>query len=97
MYLISKLLLNSLYGRFGINPNLEKHVIASKVDIEKRLSKETAYLDDLIDLGDFSMCTFDNNTNKSSNSNVAIAAFVTAYSRIIMSQYKNSKDFDLFY
>ena len=97
MYLIAKMLLNSLYGRFGINPNLEKHIIASKKDIDNKLKTDTAYLDDLIDLDDFVICTFDNSNTRNVNSNVAIASFVTAYARILMSKFMNLNHIKLFY
>lgn len=31
-YIIAKLLLNTLYGRFGMNPNCEKHLIIDNKD-----------------------------------------------------------------
>ena len=97
-YVIAKLFLNSLYGRFGLNPSLNKHLIANKKDIEKKLqsSKTFASLEERIDLGDFSMCSFHSNRSNIS-SNVAIASFVTAYARVIMSQYLNRKDLLVYY
>jgi hypothetical protein len=32
-YIISKLLMNSLYGRLGMNPEMEKHLIVSDNEI----------------------------------------------------------------
>ena len=29
-YVISKLMLNSLYGRFGMKPNLDKYIISNR-------------------------------------------------------------------
>lgn len=53
---------------------------------------------DLIDLGDFSMYFYSVISNKSNvNSNVAIASFVTAYSRIHMSKFMNRDDITLLY
>ena len=40
MYVISKLLLNSLYGRFGLNPTLDKFIITTKKDIENKLKSD---------------------------------------------------------
>ena len=88
--------MNSLYGRFGLNPSLNKHLIANKKDIEKDLKKTLPYLDDKIDLGNFSLYSYQNNkTNISSN--VAIASFVTAYARIIMSRFLNKSGYEVFY
>ena len=38
MYTLSKLLLNSLYGRFGLNPLLDKYMITTTKDMEKKLN-----------------------------------------------------------
>ena len=39
MYLISKLLMNSLYGRFGMNPELKVHEIIRDSEIDSFISK----------------------------------------------------------
>ena len=96
MYLISKMLMNSLYGRFGLNPALPKHIISTKKDIEVKLEKELHNLEDRIDFGKYSLCSFDNNKSNV-NSNVAIAAYVTAYARVLMSRFMNRSDLTLFY
>ena len=33
MYLISKLLMNSLYGKFGMDPNMLTHIIINNAEI----------------------------------------------------------------
>ena len=95
MYTISKLLLNSLYGRFGLNPKLDKYMITSKKDMENKLKKELPYLEERVDFGNLSMCSFHSKNYNSSN--VAIAIFVTAYARVHMSSFKNLKGFSLYY
>ena len=75
MYTISKLLLNSLYGRFGLNPLLDKFMITTRKDMENKLKSDLPYLEERIDFGNLSMCSFHNKSNNSSN--VAIASFVT--------------------
>lgn len=95
MYTLSKLLLNSLYGRFGLNPILEKFMITSKKDMINKLKKDLPYLEERIDFGDISMCSFHNKPHNSSN--VAIASFVTAYARIHMSHFFNVKGLLIYY
>lgn len=107
MNLIAKLLMNSLYGRFGLNPNLPVTNIISNKDMDNKLSKynENSAIVDVEPLGDhfivsemntridnkISSLLFDNNIN------VAIAAAVTAIARVFMSQFKNSDKFELYY
>ena len=95
MYTISKLLLNSLYGRFGLNPKLDKYMITSKKDMENKLAKDLPFLEERIDFGNLSMCSFHGKSINSSN--VAIAIFVTAYARTYMSQFFNVKGLSLYY
>ena len=95
-YTIAKLFLNSLYGRFGLNPSLNKHIIAKKSDLDLKYSNLLHELEDKIDLDNFSMCSFNNN-KQHIISNVAIASFVTAYARIMMSEFKNKKDLLIYY
>ena len=95
MYTISKLLLNSLYGRFGLNPLLDKFMITTRKDMENKLKSDLPYLEERIDFGNLSMCSFHNKSNNSSN--IAIASFVTAYARINMSYFKNVKGFSIYY
>ena len=95
MYTLSKLLLNSLYGRFGLNPLLYTFLISSKKDMENKIKNELPSLEERIDFGDFSMCSF--HSTKFASSNVAIASAITAYARIEMSVLKNRDDIKLFY
>ena len=98
MNLISKLLLNSLYGRFGMDDdfntikiinqkeliNLEKSDI--KFDFIKQLKSNY-----LISYNKPKELKHDYDSNKEThNINIAIAAAVTAYARIHMSQFKNN-------
>jgi hypothetical protein len=93
MYLISKLFLNSLYGRFGMSPYLVDHIVLDCSKFEKFAEK---YI--IIDCIDFLngklLVTYDpilltddpQNTNVPKVS-VAIASAITAYSRILMTPY----------
>jgi DNA polymerase type B, organellar and viral len=99
-YIISKLLLNTLYGRFGMNPCLEKHKIIK--------SSEIYYFEKMYNLID----SLDLNNGKElvtytgfeeedifyiPSVSVSIAASVTSYARVLMSQYKNNSNFNLYY
>ena len=93
-------MLNSLYGRFGMNDNFANITI---IDKDLYPDFENKYLDnivDKIDLGDWllifyqSPCEQDNEIH---NVSIAIAAAITAYSRIHMSQFKNNPGIILYY
>ena len=93
-YIISKLLLNSLYGRFGMNENATQHAFINEdesfeyyrkfevVDvIEIENGKELiSYIDNSIDTED---------NYKLLNISIPVASAITAYSRIVMYSYKN--------
>ena len=94
MYGISKLLLNSLYGRFGLNPSLPDTIFV-KADQIVKLAK----LNIEIDFGNYKLASSFGMLPLSiaGESNVGIAAAVTAYARIHMSQFKNNPNFNLYY
>lgn len=101
---IAKLLMNSMYGRFGMHTLNQETVIVSSSELTQ-LSKAYQILDEKY-LGDKVLVTYTSlipapkiGTNHSiepikelargvGNTNVAIASAVTAYSRIIINQYK---------
>jgi len=102
MNLICKLLLNSLYGRFGMDDSFIFSQIISKKDypnFEKQKGFKES-IQDLIDLGDNYLVQLKNpqvgiktdldNGFETHNVNIAIAAAVTAYARVHMSQFKNN-------
>jgi hypothetical protein len=102
MYTISKLFLNSLYGKFGMNPDKPLHKIVDSNELEDL----TSNLDiiSFLQLKNNKMFITYKNSNEneednynSLNINVSIAAAVTAYGRIHMSQFKNSNKFELYY
>ena len=89
-------MMNSLYGRFGLNPALPSHKFVNKSDLLELIKKDLYKLEEVLDIDNYSLLSIAK--NKSSDiGNIAIALFVTSYSRIIMSKFKNSKDFNLFY
>ena len=106
MNYISKLFLNSLYGRFGMEDLLIYSYIINKDDY-LNFEKQNESIIDVIDLGknylvsvkkpNVELKTNLDNGFETHNINVAVASAITAYARIHMSQFKNRKDFKLFY
>lgn len=99
LYFISKLFLNSLYGRFGMNTQCitTKIIDADQLDalMDKNVIDNISHLDGdkiMIDILDPSI-DYDSDMSKNnfrqSKSNVAIASAITAYSRININGYKN--------
>ena len=98
MYLISKLLMNSLYGRFGMKSELKIHEIVKTSDIQGLQAKygelslvEWKLTDDLSLVShpaplEITAHNFWNDEFHN-NINIAIAASVPAYARTIMNYY----------
>ena len=85
-YTISKLLMNSLYGRFAMDPHLLSHQIVNEIDHSKPY-------EDVIELKNKYLITYyDEKQTNTMNINIAIGLSVTAYARIIMSIFKNNLD-----
>jgi hypothetical protein len=106
MYLIAKLLMNSLYGRFGMAQELPEHIILSNQDIENLSSNNKISIIDIIDLhnGKSLVSITNNDPNKeelledsNKDINISIAAAVTAYSRIHMSKYLGDPSLNICY
>jgi hypothetical protein len=90
MYTISKLLMNSLYGKFGIHQELPNYQIVKTND--DSLNKL-----DNISLGNgYELVNFEGDTTNP-QSNVAIATAITAYARIHMSKFFNDPNNPIFY
>jgi hypothetical protein len=90
-YLIAKLLLNSLYGRFGMKPSLNNHKIIDKDLLSNLISSDSLHLeniDTVTYLGEKAMVTYLNEYTKTSNTNIAIALGVAANARVDMSLFK---------
>jgi len=100
MNLICKFLLNSLYGRFGMDDSFTYTKIKDKKDYLKFESKYKESILKIIEMGDNYMVkiknsntqlkTLLNNGTETHNVSIGIAAAVIAYSRVIMSQFKNN-------
>jgi len=104
---IAKLLMNSLYGRFGMMdsfPNIEIMDVSDFIKFEEGFSDDIM---DFIELDNKIMVihrshqidvnTLLNGHKENHNVSIAIASAITAYARIHMSQFKNNSDFNLFY
>jgi DNA polymerase type B, organellar and viral len=99
-YIISKMLLNSLYGRFGMTPEIENHMILSNNEALKIYNKY-----EVRNVCDFNngrelLSYFDGNISeqrKNLNISIPISLAVTSYARIHMSQFKTMKDINLYY
>jgi hypothetical protein len=103
-YLISKLLLNSLYGRLGMSPYAENHLIINNstnlnefsnfnitnvIDL-KNGKQLLSFVKDpsFYDLEDF---------NNIKNISVVVSSIVTASARIYMSKFKTDKNLNIYY
>lgn len=88
-YFISKLLMNSLYGRFGLNPETRKVVIVSDDESEKYiLEKENVIVTPL--LSGKVMLSYNSHNTEDLNMNdisVPIASAISAYSRVTMNKF----------
>lgn len=99
MNYVAKIIMNSLYGRFGMEDNFVSSHIMNSEEYLPFETKNKENIHDVIDLED----NFIVQTTKSSNDysianiNVAVASAITAYSRIHMSQFKNNDSYSLFY
>jgi hypothetical protein len=99
---IAKLLLNSLYGRFGMDDNFNKIIIIHKDYLGDFENKFIDNITDKIELDDYIIVFYRASDGViedkgEHNVSVGIAAAITAYSRIHMSQFKNNLDINLYY
>lgn len=107
MYLISKLLMNSLYGRFGMSSDFPTHKVVTDADFDNMVLGQ-GKIKDVIDLGNgFKIVSalpevdFAKEMSKfyddSPNVNVAIAASITSYARIFMAEFLANPIYDVHY
>jgi DNA polymerase type B, organellar and viral len=102
MNYLAKILLNSLYGRFGMDDNfIEVNIIHE----DYYSDFENKFIDNIIDskkLGEYVLVRYINDTSDiqddtSHNISIGVASAITAYARIHMSQFKNDSCFNLYY
>jgi hypothetical protein len=101
MNFIAKILLNSLYGRFGMDDNFKEVNVIHKdyyTDFHNKFSNDILKVTEIDDyfLVEFKL-NKDDNGNTTHNTDVAIAASITAYARVHMSQFKNNPKINLYY
>lgn len=105
MNFIAKILMNSLYGRFGMNDNFNTINIIHKDYFPDFQGK---FLDEIIkttEIEDYFLVEFNSidkeankeDDNSTHNTNIAVASAITAYSRIHMTQFKNNEKIVLYY
>lgn len=100
---LAKILLNSLYGKFGMDDNFTEVSIIHK---DYFPDFENKYLDSVLnfkELGDYILVSYENekseieNEGSTHNVSVSVASAITAYARIHMSQFKNDPNINLYY
>ena len=104
---IAKLLLNSLYGRFGMEDSFGDFLVLDSKSYNKFEKDQNNNLLNVVPLGDKILIkhrsldkdvnTFLDNASETHNISIGIAAAITAYARIHMSQFKNNPNFNLYY
>lgn len=107
MNMIAKLLLNSFYGRWGMTPYFSETKVLTDLEMNNLLQNGNINnLDSFIDFNNgHHLAVFSadqeaisrHNRGHYSNVSICIASAITAYGRIIMSQFKNHPQFDLYY
>lgn len=100
MYLIAKILMNSLYGRFGLNPYLNSHTFIKKDEYDSFMNNHRGKLTEISDFGTHKLVSIINEFHENDRgiaANVAVAIAITSNSRGIMNVIKNSNDFNLYY
>jgi DNA polymerase elongation subunit (family B) len=103
MNYLAKILMNSLYGRFGMDDNFIEVNVIHKDYFADFENKFFDYIIDSKILGDYYLVRYSNTDNQLENEglthnvSIGIAAAITAYARIHMTQFKNNLDFNLYY
>lgn len=103
--LISKNLMNSLYGRFGMDQYLVNNSVIDKDDLQLENVLDKSQIEDVIELDNKLLIqylpknynSYSYQENLELDISLSVAASVTAYSRIIMSKYKNKNNYNLHY
>lgn len=104
MNFIAKILMNSLYGRFGMDDQFNDIIVIEKNDLNKFENKYINNITDILELDNKLLVKIkrDNLNNMLDNGsithniNIVIASAITSYSRIHMSKFKNNNDYKLF-
>ena len=102
MNFIAKILLNSLYGRFGMDDNFDNIKLIHKDFYSDFENKFIDQITEKIELDNYWIVFFRTSDNldedqREHNVSVGIASAITAYSRIHMTQFKNNPNINLYY
>jgi DNA polymerase type B, organellar and viral len=97
---IAKILLNSLYGRFGMDDNFTEARVIHKDYSQDFINKYFDYIESIEDLERYLLIIIRDPKLKDEvehNVSIGIASAITAYARVHMSQFKNNDSIKLFY
>lgn len=107
MNFISKILMNSQYGKYGMDDNFPNIKIMNKIEFDKITKENKTTINNIIEIDDKYLVQYINshkvdktlldNGSENHNINIAIAAATTAYARIFMSAFKNNPKYILYY
>ena len=101
LYLISKILMNSLYGRFGLKQELTHHNFMDDSEIEEMLmSCEDIKIEDIIPLDFINkslVITNKDSDNVFLKSSIPIASAITAYARMERAEIILDESLDILY
>lgn len=100
MYLISKLLMNSLYGRFGLKQEISNYSYLNPLDIEKLSMGPDINIKDVIEFYDLDkslMITSRGPDEAFLKSSIPIAAAITARARMELSEILSDDNLDILY
>lgn len=105
MNLTSKILMNSLYGVFGMRDEFDEIKIVSKDEFTNITAQNQTRISEVIELDKYFLIQYSNRTtilpddhlNKDYNINVAISSAITSLARDYMSHFKNHPKLKLFY
>lgn len=105
MNYIAKIIMNNLYGRFGMDDQFTFTQIVNKKDYLNFEKHNIGFIDDVIPLtnnylvtlrADYTNTMLDTQS-ETHNINIPISSAITSYGRIVMSQFKNHPLVKLFY
>ena len=99
---IAKILLNSLYGRFGMDDNFVNINVIHKDYFNDFENKYFDNITDKIDLDEYILIFYENPDKSNEdvgthNVSISIASAITAYARVHMSKFKNNPYINLYY
>lgn len=93
-----KLILNSVFGRFGMKPFQISHIVINNYSVAAKVAE--IGLDNVLSTLEYNNKTIISYNPKFPNVpmvNVAIASAITANARVYMSEFKNNPDYILYY